>query len=72
MSWCSKLAIHPLQIAPIQVAFRPSPEDIAWALEVTQSYAAAAADGVGAIVARGRLVDAPVLKRAERLLARGG
>jgi citrate lyase beta subunit len=67
-----KLAIHPLQIEPIQAAFRPSPEDIAWALEVTQAYATATADGVGAIVVRGRLVDVPVLKQAEQMLARAG
>jgi citrate lyase beta subunit len=64
-----KLAVHPVQIEPIQTAFRPSADEIAWAEEVTSSFAAAVAEGTGAIVVRGRLVDGPVLTQAERVLA---
>lgn len=65
-----KLAIHPAQIEPIQAAFRPSPEELDWAAEVVRRSGEAAAAGSGAVLVRGRLVDAPVLLQAERLLAR--
>ena len=67
-----KLAIHPAQIEPIQAAFQPSEEEVGWASEVVRRFADATAAGSGAILVRGRLVDAPVLAQAERLLARAG
>jgi citrate lyase beta subunit len=67
-----KLAIHPAQIEPIQTAFRPAAEEVAWASEVVEAFAAAEKLGSAAILVRGRLVDYPVLAQAERLLARAG
>jgi citrate lyase beta subunit len=70
MGFGGKLAIHPAQIAPIQAAFRPSADELDWAADVIRSMATAPESG--AILVRGRLVDAPVVLQAERLLARGG
>lgn len=70
LGFSGKLAIHPAQIEPIQAAFRPSAEEVDWACEVVRGFADATAAGSGAILVRGRLVDAPVLAQAERLLAR--
>jgi citrate lyase beta subunit len=60
------LLIHPAQVAPVTVAFTPSPADIEWAQAV---LAAAAAAGGGAAVLDQRMIDAPVIARAERILA---
>ncbi|QEL66256.1 HpcH/HpaI aldolase [Oryzomicrobium terrae] len=60
------LLIHPNQVGPVTAAFTPSEEDVAWAKAVV---AAAAAAGGGAAVVDGRMIDAPVIARAERLLA---
>jgi citrate lyase beta subunit len=60
------LLIHPAQVAPVSAAFMPSSADIEWAQAV---LAAANAAGGGAAVLDGRMIDAPVIARAERILA---
>jgi citrate lyase subunit beta/citryl-CoA lyase len=62
-----KLCIHPRQVAAVHDAFAPGAEELAWAERVIA--AAAAAQG-GAVAVDGRMVDRPVLRRAEALLAR--
>lgn len=63
-----KLCIHPAQVAPVRWAFAPSPQEQAWARRV---LAAAAGASGGAIRVDGRMVDAPVLALARRVLADG-
>ena len=60
------LLIHPNQVGAVTAAFTPSEADRAWAQAVR---AAAAAAGGGAAVVDGRMIDAPVIARAERILA---
>ena len=62
----AKLCIHPKQVAPIHRALAPSDAELDWARRVI----AAAAGAHGAVLVDGRMVDKPVLLRAERLLAR--
>lgn len=59
-----KLCIHPRQVAGVHAGFAPTPERLAWAERVR---AAAAAGGV--VQLDGRMVDAPVIKLAERVVA---
>lgn len=61
------LAIHPAQIPAINAAFTPSTVDIAWAERVVQVFAAN--PGAGALQIDGRMLDAPHLKQAHRILA---
>jgi citrate lyase subunit beta/citryl-CoA lyase len=61
-----KLLIHPSQIAPARQGFAPAADDIAWARRVV---AAAQVDG-SAVKLDGAMVDAPVIKRAQAILAR--
>ena len=65
-----KQAIHPNQIAPIQAAFTPNPEAVAHARRVVEAFAAHQASGIGAFSLDGKMVDAPIVKAAQRLLAR--
>jgi len=60
------LLIHPTQVEPASVAFTPSRADVEWAQAVR---VAAAAGGGGAVVLNGQMIDAPVIIRAERILA---
>jgi citrate lyase subunit beta/citryl-CoA lyase len=62
------MAIHPGQVAVINEAFTPTPEEIALSEEIVQAFAAAPQAGVLGI--RGHMVDRPHLARAERILAR--
>jgi citrate lyase subunit beta-like protein len=68
MGFTGKQAIHPNQINPIQTAFTPSPEAIAQARRLIKAYADWQASGVGAFELDGKMVDAPVVKAAERVL----
>ena len=65
----AKLCIHPAQVAPVQAAFAPSAEQLAWARRVDAAMRAA---GGGVIRLDGRMVDAPVLRLAQRVLALHG
>ena len=65
MGFSGKIAIHPDQIAAINAVFSPSQEDIETARAMI--VAAKAARG-GAFSFKGKMVDAPVLARAHRLL----
>lgn len=62
----AKLCIHPAQVAAVNAAFTPSPAEIDWARRVVA--ASEAADG-GVVSLDGRMVDAPVLRLAQRTLA---
>ena len=59
-----KVAIHPTQVAVIREGYTPSPEQVQWARHVL----AAAEQQRGAFAFEGIMVDAPVLRRAERIV----
>ena len=64
----AKLCIHPDQVAPVHPALGPSSDELAWARRVLDATQAA---GGGVVSLDGRMVDAPVVRLAERLLALG-
>lgn len=61
----AKLCIHPRQVAAVNRGFTPAEAELDWARRV---LAAAAAGGVVSV--DGKMVDAPVLLRAQALLRR--
>lgn len=61
-----KTAIHPQQIAAIHAAFAPSEADLAWASALLQAMPEGSA--TGAFIFQGRMVDAPVLRKAQRIV----
>ena len=63
MGFDCKAAIHPNQIAPMHGVFQPSQVEILWA----KGVCAAAVGGHGAFLYEGRMVDTPLLRRAERI-----
>ena len=69
MGYTGKFAIHPSQIDIINEVFSPSPEEIAYARQVTEAWEQAEAEGRGSLAMDGRMVDVPVVKRAQNLLA---
>jgi citrate lyase subunit beta / citryl-CoA lyase len=64
----AKVAIHPSQLAVIRAGYAPSPDQVQWARHVL----AAAVDERGVFAFEGRMVDAPVLRRAERIVQLAG
>lgn len=71
MGYTGKLAIHPDQVAPIQNAFAPTPEQLAAALRLIRAYEAQQAVGAGVFVLDGRMVDLPMVRAAQAVIARG-
>lgn len=65
----AKLCIHPKQVAPVHDCFMPNGEEIAWAQRVLD--AARSANGA-AIAVDGRMVDRPVILRAEKIVSWAG
>ncbi len=62
------LGIHPKQIEVINTAFRPNGEELARARRIVDAYEQAIASGVGAVALDGKMIDAPIVARARRLL----
>ena len=69
MGFTGKFAIHPAQIEAINETFSPNPEDVAYARRVVEAWDEAEAAGRGSLSIDGRMVDVPVVKRAQNLLA---
>ena len=64
-----KFAIHPAQIDIINEVFSPSEEELAYARKVVEAWNQAEANGRGSADLDGRMIDVPVIKRAQNLLA---
>jgi citrate lyase subunit beta / citryl-CoA lyase len=60
-----KVALHPTQVTVIRDGYSPSDEQVDWARQVL----AAASEQRGAFAFDGMMVDAPVIRRAERIVA---
>jgi citrate lyase subunit beta/citryl-CoA lyase len=65
----AKLCIHPAQVAAVNIAFTPSAEELARARRVVDAIRRS---GGAAVAVDGKMVDKPVLLRAEALLRQAG
>lgn len=63
-------AVHPDQVAILNKVFRPSPEELAWATRVTSAAKEAKTNGDGVFTLDGRMIDLPIIQRAQNLLRR--
>lgn len=70
MGFAGKQVIHPSQVEVVQSAFTPSPEEVERAVQVVALYTAQQQAGKGAIGLEGKLIDLPVFRQAENVLAR--
>jgi citrate lyase subunit beta / citryl-CoA lyase len=62
-------AVHPTQLPIIKTVFTPRPSEVEWARKI---IAASKGNLAGAFKLDGHMVDAPVIRQAERVLARAG
>jgi citrate lyase subunit beta/citryl-CoA lyase len=63
-----RLCIHPDQIAPVNAAYLPSPEELAQAERIVAAFREAEAKGAAAIQLDGQMIDYPIVHRAQALL----
>lgn len=64
--FAGKLCVHPKQVRPINDGFLPAEQEVQWAQAVLDVVAKH--QGVGAISLKGKLIDLPVILRAQRIL----
>jgi citrate lyase subunit beta/citryl-CoA lyase len=69
LGFSGKSCIHPVQVAPANTIFSPTTEEIAGARRILEKAREAAAEGHGAFALDGRMVDLPIIRRAEEILA---
>lgn len=72
MGFTGKACIHPDHIAGIHAAFSPPAEALNRARRLLRAFSEAEAQGKGACLFEGEMVDRPIALRAERLLAEAG
>ena len=68
LGFTGKLAISPHHLAMIHQAYTPSQEALDQALEILQAMEEAGRHGRGVVSLRGRMIDLPVVKQAQRVL----
>ena len=68
LGYTGKSLVNPRQIDVVHQVFAPKAEEVAYALEVLEAIGKARELGTGVISLRGKMVDAPVVKRAYRTL----
>ena len=69
LGYAGKTCIHPSQVALANEAFRPTDDEIAHAVRVTQAAEAAELQKLGAFLVDGRMIDRPFLLRAHAIVA---
>lgn len=69
LGFIGKSCIHPSQIELVNAVFRPTDVEIAAALKVCEAAKLADANGMGAYLVDGKMIDAPFLRRAEAICA---
>ncbi len=62
--------IHPVQIEIIHRAFAPAANELEKALTIVAAYEEAQARGLGVVSLGSKMIDAPVVQRAVKLVAR--
>jgi citrate lyase subunit beta/citryl-CoA lyase len=70
MGFSGALCIHPTQVNIFNQHFTPSDEQVAEAKEIIQQAKANQAQNKAVFSVEGKMVDAPVIRRAEEILAR--
>lgn len=70
MGFTGKVCIHPSHVDVINEIFSPSEAEISEAGKIISAYEDARKDGKGAVSYNGKMIDLPILRRAENLIAR--
>ena len=70
LGFVGKQIIHPAQVEPVQKAFTPSDEAIAYAKRIVETFEASQKEGKGAYSLDGKMIDMPLLRNAKKVLDR--
>ncbi len=70
LGFLGKQIIHPAQVEPVQTAFTPGADAIAYARRIVETFEASQKEGRGAYSLDGKMIDMPLLRNAQKVLAR--
>jgi citrate lyase subunit beta-like protein len=70
LGYAGKQVIHPAQVEPVQRAFTPNDEAIVYARRIVETFEVSQKEGKGAYSLDGKMIDMPVLRNAQKVLAR--
>ena len=69
LGFTGKASISPRHVEVINCVFSPTQQEVDYAYEVMEAIELAKSQGKGAIALRGKMIDAPIVARAERTIA---
>jgi len=69
LGFTGKASISPRHVEVINSVFSPTQKDVDYAYEVMEAIELAKSQGRGAIALHGKMIDAPIVARAERTIA---
>jgi citrate lyase subunit beta-like protein len=70
LGYSGKQIIHPAQVEPVQTAFTPNDETIAYAKRIVETFKASQKEGKGAYSLDGKMIDMPLVRNARKVLER--
>ncbi|MBP6208191.1 MAG: CoA ester lyase [Anaerolineales bacterium] len=70
LGFVGKQIIHPAQVEPVQKAFTPGNEAVAYAKRIIETFEASQKEGKGAYSLDGKMIDMPLLRNAKKVLER--
>lgn len=70
LGFTGKQVIHPKQVWPVQMAFTPDKEAIAYAKRIVEAFESHQKEGRGVFAVDGKMIDMPVVKNAQKVLDR--
>ena len=69
LGYSGKFAIHPKQLDVINREFSPAERELAFAAKIVEAFNRPENANAGVITVEGKMIDAPILQRARRLLS---
>lgn len=72
IGFSGKSCIHPAQVKEVHRIFTPSKEEVEKSIQIIEAAKEAEEKGLGVIQVNGKMVDVPVIKKAERILSLAG
>ena len=63
-----KSVINPKQIKPVHDIYSPTAQEIKKSIDISRAAKAAEKQGLGVISLNGKMIDKPIIERADRLL----
>ena len=69
LGYDGKVVLNPRQVALANELFSPTREEVDFARRLVEASRAAEARGIGTIDFEGRMIDGPLLKRCEHIIA---